>query len=154
MHCPFCQAEDTKVTDSRVVVESNSVRRRRSCELCGERFTTYETVELTLPRVIKRDGSREAFDEHKLRNGLVRALEKRPISTEQIDRAVAAILNQLRAQGDKEIASKDVGAAVMNQLKHLDDVAYVRFASVYRRFKDLEEFRTEIDRMIRGGAAG
>ena len=149
MRCPFCQADDTKVTDSRLVTETNSVRRRRSCEVCNERFTTYENIELMMPRVIKRDDSRAAFDEQKLRHGINLALEKRPVSAEKIDAAMSSILHQIRASGEKEVSSKYIGDLVMKQLKKLDDVAYVRFASVYRRFKDLDEFRQEIEKMIK-----
>ncbi len=147
MHCPFCGTHDTKVTDSRLVVEGDQVRRRRQCVACGERFTTYETAELVMPRVIKGDGSREFFDEGKLRAGMLRALEKRPVSAEAIEAAVQRIRQTLRARGEREIHARDIGEQVMLALKRLDQVAYIRFASVYRRFQDIDEFRAEIDRL-------
>lgn len=149
MHCPFCGTHDTKVTDSRLVVEGDQVRRRRQCVACGERFTTYETAELIMPRVIKGDGSREFFDENKMRAGMLRALEKRPVSAEAIEAAVERIRQTLRARGEREIHARDIGEAVMQALKGLDQVAYIRFASVYRRFQDIDEFRAEIDRLSR-----
>lgn len=152
MHCPFCQAIDTKVTDSRFVSETNQVRRRRLCTQCEQRFTTYETIEVTLPRVIKRDDSaREAFSEVKLRQGIEHALEKRPVSTEAIDAAIIEITHKIRSLGEKEIPSKVIGEIVMKVLKKLDEVAYVRFASVYRRFQDIESFKAEIDKMLSEG---
>ncbi|WP_458525326.1 transcriptional regulator NrdR [Onishia taeanensis] len=147
MHCPFCGTHDTKVTDSRLVVEGDQVRRRRQCAACGERFTTYETAELVMPRVVKADGSRETFDEVKLRAGMLRALEKRPVSAESIEAAVERIRQRLRARGEREIKAIEVGQEVMDALKRLDQVAYIRFASVYRRFQDIDEFRAEIDRL-------
>lgn len=147
MHCPFCAAEDTKVVDSRLVTEGDQVRRRRQCLSCNERFTTYEVAELVMPRIIKQDGTREPFDERKLRAGLLRALEKRPVSTEAVESAISHIKHSLQATGDREVPSLTVGERVMEQLQKLDEVAYVRFASVYRRFKDLTEFRREIDRL-------
>ncbi len=147
MHCPFCNAEDTKVIDSRLVADGCQVRRRRECITCSERFTTYEGAELVMPRLIKRDGSREPFDEDKLRAGLQRALEKRPVSTEQIEEAVNRIKQRLRATGEREIKSLALGEEVMSALKDLDEVAYIRFASVYRQFQDLEQFREEIERL-------
>ncbi|MCG6659747.1 transcriptional regulator NrdR [Halomonas campisalis] len=147
MHCPFCGAHDTRVTDSRLVAEGDQVRRRRQCSSCGERFTTYETAELVMPRVVKADGSREAFSEPKLRAGMLRALEKRPVSAEAIEAAVERIRQQLRARGEREIQARVIGEAVMQALKGLDQVAFIRFASVYRRFQDIDEFRAEIDRL-------
>jgi transcriptional repressor NrdR len=147
MRCPFCGAEDTKVVDSRLAGEGDQVRRRRKCELCNERFTTYETAELNLPRVVKRDGSRVPFDGRKLRSGMMRALEKRPVSTEQIDAAQAHIQRRLLASGDSEVQSRRVGELVMDELRQLDQVAYVRFASVYRKFEDVAAFREEIERL-------
>ncbi|MEQ5801419.1 transcriptional regulator NrdR [Halomonas sp. H10-9-1] len=147
MHCPFCGTHDTKVTDSRLVAEGDQVRRRRQCVACGERFTTYETAELIMPRVIKGDGSREAFNEEKLRAGMLRALEKRPVSAEAIEAAVQRIRQTLRARGEREIHARDIGEAVMAALRGLDQVAYIRFASVYRRFQDIDEFRAEIERL-------
>lgn len=147
MYCPFCGANDTKVIDSRLVTNGDQVRRRRECLLCEERFTTFETAELILPRLIKQDGSRQPFDEEKFRAGMLRALEKRPVSLERLEEAVARIKRKLRATGEREIQSLVVGELVMNELKQLDEVAYIRFASVYRRFQDLNEFRKEIDLM-------
>lgn len=147
MHCPFCGTHDTKVTDSRLVVEGDQVRRRRQCAACGERFTTYETAELVMPRVVKADGSRESFDEAKLRAGMLRALEKRPVSAESIEAAVERIRQRLRARGEREVKAIEVGQEVMDALKRLDQIAYIRFASVYRRFQDIDEFRAEIDRL-------
>ena len=147
MHCPFCSAEDTKVIDSRLVAEGDQVRRRRECLSCHERFTTYEIAELVMPRMIKQDGTRQPFDEVKLRAGLLRALEKRPVSIEAIESAINSIKHFLQATGEREVKSLTVGEKVMEQLQKLDEVAYVRFASVYRRFKDLNEFRQEIDRL-------
>jgi transcriptional repressor NrdR len=137
------------VSDSRLVVEGDQVRRRRQCVACGERFTTYETAELVMPRVIKGDGSRESFDENKMRAGMLRALEKRPVGAEAIEAAVERIRQVLRARGEREIHARDIGEAVMQGLKGLDQVAYIRFASVYRRFQDIDEFRAEIDRLSR-----
>lgn len=147
MHCPFCGDNDTRVSDSRLVADGDQVRRRRQCASCHERFTTYETAELIMPRVIKSDGSRESFDEHKLRAGILRALEKRPVSAESIESAVERIRQSLRARGDREINARDIGERVMEALNTLDQVAYIRFASVYRKFQDLNEFRAEIDRL-------
>lgn len=147
MHCPFCSAEETKVIDSRLVAEGDQVRRRRECLACHERFTTYEVAELVMPRIIKQDGTREPFDESKLRAGLQRALEKRPVSVEAIETAIANIKHFLQATGEREVKSRRLGEKVMDELRNLDEVAYVRFASVYRSFKDLHEFRQEIDRL-------
>lgn len=147
MHCPFCSDSETKVIDSRLVSEGNQVRRRRECQQCGERFTTYETAELVLPRVIKTNGSRQPFDEEKLRSGLLRALEKRPVELEQMEAAIDRIKFRLRATGEREVPTRDVGELVMDELRELDDVAYVRFASVYRSFQDVNEFRREIEAM-------
>ena len=147
MHCPFCGADDTKVIDSRLVAEGDQVRRRRECVDCKDRFTTYELAELLMPRVIKQDETREPFDEEKLRSGLHRALEKRPVSVEQIEAALSQIKRYLQSTGEREISSQLIGEKVMEQLRKLDDVAYVRFASVYRSFQDLNEFRAELDRL-------
>ena len=144
MHCPFCQHGDTKVIDSRLVADGNQIRRRRECQECSERYTTYEAAELLLPRVIKNNGSRQPFDEDKLRSGLLRALEKRPVSLETIDATITRILQQLRATGEREVPSHLIGELVMSELRELDDVAYVRFASVYRSFQDVNEFSQEI----------
>jgi transcriptional repressor NrdR len=144
MQCPFCNAKDTKVIDSRLVGEGSQVRRRRECLDCNERFTTYEAAELVMPRIIKHDGCREPFDETKLHTGLQKALEKRPVSIEQIEAAINRIKHNLRVTGEREIKSQTLGEMVMEELKQLDQVAYVRFASVYRRFEDINEFREEI----------
>ena len=147
MHCPFCGAEDTKVIDSRLVAEGDQVRRRRECLSCAERYTTYETAELVMPRVIKQNGNREPFDEEKLRSGLLRALERRPVSVEDIEADINQIKHALRAMGEREVQSLVVGELVMESLKKRDQVAYVRFASVYRSFQDIAEFRDEIERL-------
>ena len=147
MHCPFCGADDTKVIDSRLVAEGDQVRRRRECLSCAERFTTYEVAELVMPRVIKQNGNREPFNEDKLRSGFLRALEKRPVSVEDIEDAINHIMHALRATGEREVKSLILGELVMEHLKTLDQVAYVRFASVYRSFQDLAEFRDEIERL-------
>lgn len=140
MHCPFCNAADTKVVDSRLSSEGDQVRRRRECLACGERFTTYETVELVMPRILKSDGRREAFQLPKVMAGLSRALEKRPVGTEAIDQAISRIRRRLMATGEREVSSRLVGDLVMDELRKLDQVAYVRFASVYRRFDDVDAF--------------
>ena len=145
MHCPFCAAEDTKVIDSRLVAEGDQVRRRRECLSCSERFTTYEVAELVMPRVIKQDGNREPFNEDKLRSGFLRALEKRPVSVEDIEAVINKIKNALRATGEREIKSLALGELVMDHLKGLDKVAYLRFASVYRSFEDISEFQDTIE---------
>ncbi|MEN8178056.1 MAG: transcriptional regulator NrdR [Pseudomonadota bacterium] len=147
MRCPFCGAQDTKVIDSRLAGEGDQIRRRRECAVCKERFTTYETAELNLPRVVKHDGTRAPFDGRKLRAGMVRALEKRPVSTEQLESAINRITRKLMAGGEREVASLQIGELVMEELKLLDQVAYVRFASVYRKFEDVNAFREEIDRL-------
>ena len=147
MHCPFCDHEDTKVIDSRLAGEGMQVRRRRECERCGERFTTFEGAELVMPRVVKRDGSRTPFDEEKLRQGILRALEKRPVGMEPVEDAVARIKHRLLTLGEREIKSRQIGEWVMEVLKELDQVAFVRFASVYRDFQDVNQFREEIERL-------
>jgi transcriptional repressor NrdR len=147
MYCPFCNADDTKVIDSRLVADGHQVRRRRECLACHERFTTFEAAELVMPRIIKRDGSREPFNEDKLRSGLLRALEKRPVATEQIEQLINKIKSQLRATGEREVASQLLGKLIMDELVLVDKVAYVRFASVYRSFKDIREFGEEIARL-------
>ncbi|PHS70354.1 MAG: transcriptional regulator NrdR [Methylophaga sp.] len=147
MRCPFCGADDSKVIDSRLSAEGDSIRRRRSCVECNERFTTYETAELTLPRLIKRDQSRTVFNEDKLRSGFLKALEKRPVSIDDVDSAVKGIIRQLIATGDREVETRLVGDWVMDALRKLDEVAYVRFASVYRSFQDVNAFHEEIERM-------
>ncbi len=150
MHCPFCQAEDTKVIDSRLVANGDQVRRRRECLSCADRFTTYEAAELLMPKLIKTDGVREPFDEAKMRAGMLRALEKRPVSTDEIEAAINHIKYSLQASGEREVKSRVVGEYVMEALKSLDDVAYVRFASVYRSFQDLSQFQEEIERLQAG----
>ncbi|MFT7244923.1 MAG: transcriptional repressor NrdR [Candidatus Azotimanducaceae bacterium] len=150
MHCPFCSHGETKVIDSRLVADGDQVRRRRGCQECGERFTTFESAELVLPRVIKSNGNRQPFDEEKLRSGILRALEKRPVSLETVETTINQIKHQLRATGERELRTRDVGELVMEELRKLDDVAYVRFASVYRSFQDVDEFREEIDRLKDG----
>ncbi len=147
MLCPFCRADDSKVIDSRLVAEGNSVRRRRECQSCNERFTTYETAELLMPQIIKGNGTREPFNEHKLRLGIERALEKRPVGVEDIDVAIAKIKRRLLATGEREVKSLMLGELVMDELKALDQVAYVRFASVYRSFQDIDAFRAELDKL-------
>lgn len=147
MHCPFCGTQDTKVIDSRLVADGASVRRRRECTECKERFTTFETAELIMPRVIKSDGTREPFNEDKLRSGLLRALEKRPVSLEAIEQAMQNVKSSLRATGEREVTSQMIGGLVMENLKALDKVAYIRFASVYRAFDDIREFGEEIARL-------
>jgi transcriptional repressor NrdR len=147
MHCPFCSHEETKVIDSRLAGEGRQIRRRRECLGCGERFTTFETAELVMPRLVKRDESREPFDETKLRSGMVRALEKRPVSMEDVEAAVARITHRLQTMGEREIASRLVGEMVMEELRNMDEVAYVRFASVYRSFQDVTAFQEEITRL-------
>ena len=145
MQCPFCTIDETKVIDSRLVADGGQVRRRRECLGCKERFTTYELAELVMPRIIKQNGSREPFDEQKLRGGFLRALEKRQVSVEEIEKWITQIKHQLRATGERELPSDEVGSHVMEALKAMDQVAYVRFASVYRSFQDLSEFRDAIE---------
>ncbi len=140
MRCPFCAAQDTRVIDSRLANEGDHVRRRRECIACKERFTTFETAELTLPRIVKRDGIREPFDENKLRSGMLRALEKRPVSSDAIEASINRIKKDLLSSGDREVNTKELGEKVMHELSLLDHVAYVRFASVYRSFQDVSEF--------------
>ena len=150
MHCPFCSHSETKVIDSRLVADGCQVRRRRDCLECGERYTTFESAELVLPRVIKSNGSRQPFDELKLRSGILRAIEKRPVSLERVESTINHIKHRLRASGEPEVSTRDLGELVMDELRELDDVAYVRFASVYRSFQDVNEFREEIERLDRG----
>ncbi|HCH6137084.1 TPA: transcriptional regulator NrdR [Vibrio parahaemolyticus] len=147
MHCPFCSENDTKVIDSRLVADGHQVRRRRQCLACSERFTTFETAELVMPKVIKSNGNREPFDEDKMVGGIQRALEKRPVSADSIEPAISMIKSQLRATGEREVPSQMIGNLVMDQLKELDKVAYIRFASVYRSFEDIREFGEEIARL-------
>ena len=147
MHCPFCEHEETKVTDSRLAGGGTQIRRRRECLSCGERFSTFETAELVMPLIIKNDQSRVPFDEAKLRGGMEKALQKRPVSREAIEEAVSRICHGLRNLGEREVASRTIGAMVMEELHHLDEVGYVRFASVYRSFQDVDAFRDEIERL-------
>jgi transcriptional repressor NrdR len=147
VHCPFCQHEDTRVIDSRVSEDGATIRRRRECEHCHERFNTFETVEIKLPAIVKSDGRRESYDDRKLRVGIERALQKRPVASDAVDNVVRSIVRQLRASNEREVASRQLGEWVMNELKLLDQVAYVRFASVYRRFEDVQAFREEIEKL-------
>ena len=147
MHCPYCQAKETRVIDSRLVGEGAQVRRRRECGDCGERFTTYEHVELNLPRVMKRDDTREPFDQEKLRAGMLRALEQRPVSSDDFEAALSRIKRELSTGGEREVSSRTIGEHAMSVLRELDSVAFVRFASVYRRFQDVGDFRDEIERL-------
>ena len=147
MRCPFCLTEDTKVVDSRLGGEGDQVRRRRECIHCGERFTTYETAELNMPRLVKSDNTRESFDENKLRQGLLKALQKRPVGSDIIEDVVNRLKNRLRATGEREVKTRALGEWVMEELRSLDEVAYVRFASVYHRFQDVSAFHDEIARL-------
>ena len=149
MKCPFCAHDDTRVVDSRLGKEGNNVRRRRECPVCERRFTTYERVEEILPWVIKKDGRREAFDRTKIISGMQRACEKRPVSIEQIEEMVDQLERQFQERGDKEISASLIGEAVMDALHDADEVAYVRFASVYRQFKDINEFMTELNDLLK-----
>jgi transcriptional repressor NrdR len=147
VHCPFCAHNDTRVIDSRLLGEGDQIRRRRECMECKARFTTYETAELSLPRVIKSDGRRETFSDEKLRRGIVKALEKRPVEMERVEAAINRITRRVRESGDREIESRRIGDLVMDELRGLDQVAYVRFASVYRSFEDVKAFLEEIERL-------
>lgn len=144
MRCPFCSFTDNRVIDSRLGKEKNVIRRRRECDDCGRRFTTYERIEEVLPLVIKKDGRREPFDRQKILSGLRRACQKRPISTNVLEKIIERIENHFQELGEKEIKSTSIGELVMAELNVLDDVAYVRFASVYRSFKDISEFMKEL----------
>lgn len=147
MYCPFCSNEETKVIDSRLAGEGRQIRRRRQCLDCKERFTTFETAELVMPRLVKSDNSRQPFDEVKLRNSMARALEKRPVSSDELEQAVGRLIHKLRTMGEREVPSRLIGELVMEELRNLDEVAYVRFASVYRSFQDVTEFQDEIKRL-------
>ena len=147
MHCPFCNHEDTKVIDSRLAAEGRQVRRRRECLRCGERYTTFESAVLVMPRVVKRDGRREPFDEAKLRNGIAKALEKRPIGSDAVEEGIERLLHRLQTVGESEVTGRYIGDMVMEELRGLDQVAYVRYASVYRSFQDIAEFREEVERL-------
>ena len=147
MQCPFCDEHDTRVIDSRLADDGAQVRRRRECTACRERFTTYEAAEVSLPRIIKNDGARVPFDERKLRLGMLRAIEKRPVASDAIEASIGRLKRRLIRTGEREIASRAIGEAVMDMLRGLDQVAYVRFASVYRKFEDVSEFREEVERL-------
>ena len=149
MHCPFCQHVDTKVIDSRASEDGATIRRRRECEACGERFSTLETIELKLPAIIKGDGRREAFDTRKLRVSMERALHKRPVSEEQLEASIRSVVHQVRMSGERELPSRRIGDFVMAEMRKLDHVGYVRFASVYRSFEDVADFREEIEKLER-----
>jgi transcriptional repressor NrdR len=151
MRCPFCGTHDTKVIDSRLTADGDQVRRRRRCTACRGRFTTLEVATLTLPRIVKSDGRREPFSEEKLRRGMVLALHKRPVSTEAVDQAIHRIKRHLIGSGEREVAARQLGEWIMYELRNLDQVAYVRFASVYRSFQDVNAFREEIERLERSG---
>lgn len=148
MRCPYCNFPESKVIDSRPTDESNSIRRRRECLSCGKRFTTYETVESVPLVVVKKDGSRQAFDRNKILNGLVKACEKRPVSMEVLEKTVSEIEQKLLNSMDREVPSERVGELVMDALKEVDQVAYVRFASVYRQFKDIDSFMRELNKIL------
>jgi transcriptional repressor NrdR len=147
MRCPFCSEQDTRVLDSRLANEGDQVRRRRECTACKERFTTYEVAELNLPRIIKRDGMRQPFEESKLRAGMHKALEKRPVDSDDIEAAINRIKRDLMGKGDREISTQELGEKVMKELSTLDHVAFVRFASVYRSFQDISEFTDIIENL-------
>jgi len=147
MRCPFCTCADTRVIDSRLAAEGRQVRRRRECIECGERFTTFESPELVMPRVIKRDDRREPFDHAKLRSGVVSALQKRPVASEDIELLLERVTHRLQTVGEREVASAFIGDIVIDELRELDEIAYVRFASIYRSFQDVTEFQDEIQRL-------
>ena len=153
MRCPFCRHEDTQVVDSRVAEDGAAIRRRRRCPACDKRFTTYERVELMLPSVVKKDGSRTEFDRRKIAASMRLALRKRPVAAEAIDAAVARIEYQLLGSGEREVRSERLGELVMDELRQLDTIAYVRFASVYRRFEDVSEFEDVIEEFRRAAPA-
>jgi transcriptional repressor NrdR len=145
MRCPFCHSEDTQVLDTRASEEGDSIRRRRRCNACDKRFTTYERVELAMPVIVKKNGSRTEFEPAKLRASLMLALRKRPVSADAVDAAIQRIEEKLRSSGEREIMSGQIGELVMRELRRLDKIAYIRFASVYRSFEDVSEFRDAID---------
>jgi len=147
VHCPFCGHVETKVTDSRLAAEGQQIRRRRECLACSERFTTFESAELVMPQIVKSDQTREPFSEAKLRAGMQKSLEKRPVANDAIDAAIVHIGHKLRSLGEREVGSRLIGELVMEELRHLDEVAYVRFASIYRSFQDVEAFHDEIARL-------
>ena len=150
MHCPFCSHTDTKVIDSRLIAEGSQTRRRRECPDCGERFTTFESAELLMPKIIKsRDDMREPFNEQKLREGLYRALEKRPVGEEEVETLIEDIIKDIRSYGEREVRSRLIGEVIMKRLRRLDEVAFIRFASVYRRFEDITEFSEEVEKLTK-----
>ena len=150
MHCPYCGYTDTKVIDSRLIGEGLQTRRRRECPACGERFTTFETAELLMPKIIKqRNNMREPFNEQKLREGLYRALEKRPVGEEEIEKLIEDIKKDIRGTGEREVKSRLIGEVIMKRLRELDEVAFIRFASVYRRFEDITEFSEEVEKLTK-----
>ncbi len=153
MWCPFCNHTDTRVVDSRLTSDGFQIRRRRECGNCGARFNTMETPALKAPNVIKSDGTREAFNEDKLRRGMLKALEKRPVETLEVERALRTLLRRIRTLEEPELSSQQIGDWVAAELSRLDQVAYVRFASVYRRFEDVQAFREEIERLERARPA-
>lgn len=144
MKCPFCNADDTNVMDSRVSEDGHKIRRRRRCQACDKRFTTYETVELRLPQVVKHDGNRAEFDRNKLLTGFKRALHKRPVPTSYVDAAIDRIVQKFLSTGEREVSSRSIGESVMQELYQLDEVAYIRFASVYKSFQGVDDFRDAI----------
>ena len=150
MHCPFCNNNDTRVIDSRLIAEGSQTRRRRECPSCGERFTTFESAELLMPKVIKsRDNMREPFNEEKLKEGLFRALEKRPVGEEEVETLIEDIKKDIRSSGEREVRSRLIGEVIMKHLRQVDEVAYIRFASVYRRFEDITEFSEEVEKLAK-----
>jgi transcriptional repressor NrdR len=154
MRCPYCKAEDTGVVDTRVSEDGDAIRRRRACQSCGKRFTTYERVELQMPMVVKTSGYRTAFDREKIRTGFARALHKRPVPTQYVDAAINRIEQRILARGEREISSRTIGEMVMQELKKMDDVAYIRFASVYEDFQRVDEFREKVLELKRPGRRG
>ena len=150
MHCPYCSHTDTKVIDSRLIAEGSQTRRRRECPSCGDRFTTFETAELLMPKVIKsRNNMREPFNEQKLREGLSRALEKRPVGEEEVETLIEDVKKDIRSTGEREVRSRLIGEIIMKRLRQLDEVAFIRFASVYRRFEDVTEFSEEVEKLVK-----
>ena len=145
MYCPFCGDQETKVVDSRLAGDGYQIRRRRECTGCAERFTTFESAELVLPKLVKTDESREPFDETKLRSGILKATEKRPISSEEIEELISRVIRKVQKMGEREIQSRLLGEIVIEELREIDEIAFVRYASVYRRFQDVEEFEKEIE---------
>ena len=152
MKCPYCKADNTGVVDSRLSEDGDSVRRRRECQACGKRFTTYERVELQMPMIVKQNGNRTAYDREKIRFGFMRALHKRPVPTQYVDAAITRIEQRVLALGEREVPSRVIGEMVMRELKKMDDVAYIRFASVYEDFQRVDDFRDAIQQVKRPGA--